>query len=249
MTQDTRPSPEKILYEGKAKILLKSEDGGRSTIQFFKDDVTAFNAQKLAQIENKGVLSNTISSGLFAWLKKRGVDSHFLERVSDRQMRVQLMKMIPLEVVVRNIAAGSLVKRLGAVRGQRLSQPLVEFYLKNDSVGDPLVTQDHILAFGWSNTDEVAKLRSTALTINKLLLELFLSAGFDLVDFKLEFGRSISSGALLLGDELSPDNFRLWDVKTGESYDKDRFREDLGEVGERYQVLQERLSSELENGK
>ncbi len=226
-----------ILYEGKAKVVYKSNDG--NLVQYFKDDATAFNGVKHDQLDGKGVINNTIASAMFEYLEENGIRTHFLGKVSPREMKMLQLEMIPIEVVVRNIAAGSLCKRLGFPEGQRMETPIVEFYLKNDDLGDPLFNDDHIQAFGYATIEEIDSLRHKARIINDLLISFFNERKVDLVDFKLEFGRYKKQ--IILGDEISPDTCRFWDSETGEKMDKDRFRFDLGNVMGGYNEMQNRI--------
>ncbi len=229
-----------MLYEGKAKRVYSTDDPGQCIIEF-KDDATAFNGIKKGTIADKGIMNNTMSAYLFTMLAEAGVANHFVERISDREMLVRRVQIIPLEVIVRNIAAGSMSKRLGIPEGKVLASPVVEFSYKDDALGDPLVNEDHIRALGAATNEEVATLRRLALTVNDLLRERFATAGITLVDFKLEFGRA--DGEILLADEISPDTCRFWDTATGEKLDKDRFRRDLGGVEEGYHEVLGRLLS------
>ncbi|MFM8270301.1 MAG: phosphoribosylaminoimidazolesuccinocarboxamide synthase [Pseudomonadota bacterium] len=232
-----RKSP---LYDGKSKTIFETNRPD-FVIQYFKDDATAFNALKKGTIQNKGLLNNLTSSRIFEFLSKNQVASHFVEKISDREMLVQKLTIIPVEIVVRNRAAGSICKRLGLEKGQLLSPPLVETFFKNDGLGDPLVTEEHILYFKWASSLELIQMRERALKVNHLLKPVFDSIGLELIDFKLEFGRT-SEGKLLLADEITLDGCRLWDKQTGESMDKDRFRHDLGHVDETYQEVTQRLN-------
>jgi len=230
-----------LLYEGKAKRVYATDDPTRCIIEF-KDDATAFNGVKKGTIADKGVMNNEMSSYLFAMLATAGVGNHFIQRLSDREMLVRRVQIIPLEVIVRNIVAGSMSKRLGIAEGARLATPVIEFSYKNDELGDPLVNEDHIQALGAATDAEVADLRRLALEVNTLLKERFAAASIILVDFKLEFGRA--DGAILLADEISPDTCRFWDSATGKKLDKDRFRRDLGGVEEGYHEVLGRLLTE-----
>ena len=230
-----------LLYEGKAKRVYATDDPTRCIIEF-KDDATAFNGVKKGTIADKGVMNNEMSSYLFAMLATAGVGNHFIQRLSDREMLVRRVQIIPLEVIVRNIVAGSMSKRLGIAEGARLATPVIEFSYKNDELGDPLVNEDHIQALGAATDAEVADLRRLALEVNTLLKERFAAAGIILVDFKLEFGRA--DGVILLADEISPDTCRFWDSATGKKLDKDRFRRDLGGVEEGYHEVFRRLLTE-----
>ena len=227
-----------LLYEGKAKRVYGTDDPTRCIIEF-KDDATAFNGVKKGTIAGKGIMNNEMSSYLFAMLAEAGVANHFIRRLSGREMIVRRVQIIPLEVIVRNIAAGSISKRLGIAEGTPLATPVIEFSYKNDELGDPLVNEDHIRALGAATGEEVATLRGIALEVNALLRERFAAAGITLVDFKVEFGRA--DGAILLADEISPDTCRFWDSVTGKKLDKDRFRRDLGGVEEGYQEVLRRL--------
>ncbi len=227
-----------LLYEGKAKRLYEA-DRPDCVIQYFKDDATAFNAQKRGTIVAKGVVNNRISERLFRLLEESGVPTHFIERLSDREMLTKKVRIIPIEVVVRNRVAGSLAKRLGLTEGEAIEPPLVEFYYKNDALGDPLITEDHIRLLNLAEPRLVADIRRLALRVNTLLLPFFRERGLVLVDFKLEFG--LHDGALVLADEISPDTCRFWDQRTGESLDKDRFRKDLGKIEEAYQEVLRRV--------
>ncbi|MCW5829739.1 MAG: phosphoribosylaminoimidazolesuccinocarboxamide synthase [Deltaproteobacteria bacterium] len=229
-------------YEGKAKILFRTNDR-KFVIQYFKDDATAFNAQKRGTIVNKGVMNNEISSLIFAWLAKNGVQSHFTGRLSEREMLVKSLDIVPVEVVMRNIVAGSLSKRMGIPEGQPLKRPILEYYYKKDELGDPPINRDHALVFGLATAKELDQIDRTAHKVNLLLLRLFRSIGIKLVDFKLEFGRH--GGKILLGDEITPDGCRLWDTKTNEKMDKDRFRRDLGKIEESYEEVLRRVREKI----
>jgi len=228
-----------LIYEGKAKKLFEA-DRSDHVIHYFKDDATAFNAQKRGTIVEKGVVNNKVSERLFRLLQEGGVPTHFVDRLSDREMLTRRVRIIPLEVVVRNIVAGSLAKRLGLKEGDRIEPPLVEFYYKNDSLGDPLITDEHIRLLNVAEPTVVAEVKQWTLRVNTLLTPFFRDRGMVLVDFKLEFGFD-SQGKVVLADEISPDTCRLWDQKTGESMDKDRFRKDLGRIEEAYQEVLKRV--------
>lgn len=221
----------KQVYEGKAKILYETDDPSL-LIQYFKDDATAFNAQKRGTIQNKGVMNNKISSVIFAHLEKNGVPTHFVKHLSDREMLVKKLDIVPVEVVMRNIVAGSLSKRMGMEEGVQLSEPVLEWYYKSDALGDPMINSSHIKAFKLATEQEMNAIREHAFKVNAFLLKYFDEIGIKLVDFKLEFGRH--NGKILLGDEITPDGCRLWDKQTNEKLDKDRFRRDLGGVEEAY---------------
>lgn len=230
------------LYEGKAKVLFEGPEPG-TLVQYFKDDATAFNNQKKGTITGKGVLNNRISEYLMTKLGEIGVPTHFLKRLNMREQLIRKVEIIPIEVVVRNIVAGSLAKRLGILEGTVLPRSIVEFYYKKDELGDPMVSDEHITAFGWAFPHELEEIMSLALRINDYLSGLFLGIGLKLVDFKLEFGRVWEEEGMriVLADEISPDGCRLWDVRTNEKMDKDRFRQDLGRVEEAYQEVARRL--------
>ncbi|WP_447971568.1 phosphoribosylaminoimidazolesuccinocarboxamide synthase [Nitrospira sp. M1] len=227
-----------LLYEGKAKKVFATPDPDQ-VVQYFKDDATAFNAEKRGTIFNKGIVNNKISVRLFRLLEEAGIPTHFVEQISDREMRTKHLKIIQIEVVVRNRATGSLVKRLGFEEGMVLDPPLVEFFYKNDPLGDPLITEDHIRLLQLATDAQVVQLRQAALRINEVLTPFFKDKGMMLVDFKLEFGDS--DGQLILADEISPDTCRFWDIQTGERMDKDRFRKDLGRIEETYQEVLKRV--------
>jgi phosphoribosylaminoimidazole-succinocarboxamide synthase len=228
-----------LLYEGKAKRIYATNDEQVVLVEY-KDSATAFNGEKKADINGKGRLNNEITSLLFLKLKEHGIDSHFIQKTSETEQLVKRVTIIPLEVVVRNVAAGSLSKRLGIEEGQQLTTPLVEFYLKNDELGDPLLTVDHILELKAATTDELTVLKEKALQINTVLSSFFKELGIRLIDFKLEFGKD-SEGQILLADEISPDTCRLWDQETNEKLDKDVFRRDLGSLTEAYENILTRL--------
>ena len=237
----------KKLYEGKAKIIYTTEDPEILLTQF-KDDITAFNSSKRGIIPRKGEINCQISSALFKWLESKNIATHFIDQPTHREMRVRAVKIVPIEVVVRNIAAGSLCQQTGLIEGKILSFPLVEFYLKNDELGDPLLTHDRLLLMELASQKQLEQLKSIALKINQYLIEFFASCHITLVDFKLEFGLD-PQGNLLLADEISPDTCRLWDQQTknvrDRVLDKDRFRHDLGEVEAGYQQVQQRVLEKL----
>lgn len=240
--------PGQKLYEGKAKIIYATDDP-EVLITYFKDDATAFNAQKRGQIANKGVINCQITTYLYRLLENQGIATHLLETTGDREMRVKRVEIVPLEVVVRNLAAGSLCKQTGLTLGAALEPPLVEFYYKNDDLGDPLLTRDRIFAMKLASPDQLDQLAEKAKTINRILSNFFTRCGITLVDFKLEFGTD-STGTLLLADEISPDTCRLWDTSQADErqrvMDKDRFRQDLGNVAAGYQAVLNRIAAELE---
>ena len=223
------------LYEGKAKILYKTSDPDL-LIQYFKDDASAFDGKKKGTIVDKGVMNNHMSSRIFEYLEENGVKTHFVKNLNDREMLVKNLDIIPVEVVLRNVAAGSLCKRLGIEEGRVFEeQPILEFFYKSDPLGDPMINECHVDIFGWATKEEVEILKSEGIKINKLMLKFFKERKIRLVDFKVEFGRHKTE--VLLGDEISPDGCRLWDWETNEKMDKDRFRFNLGSVEEKYQEV------------
>ncbi|MBV1695451.1 MAG: phosphoribosylaminoimidazolesuccinocarboxamide synthase [Hyphomicrobiales bacterium] len=230
------------VYEGKAKVLYEGPEPG-TLIQHFKDDATAFNNKKHALIDGKGVLNNRISEYIFQKLNEIGVPTHFMKRLNMREQLIREVEIIPLEVVVRNVAAGSLATRLGLEEGMQLPRSIIEFYYKQDSLNDPMVSEEHITAFGWATPQEIDEVMSLALRINDFMVGLFLGIGIRLVDFKVEFGRLWENdmARIVLADEISPDSCRLWDIQSGDKLDKDRFRRDLGGVLEAYQEVARRL--------
>ncbi|GAB4306834.1 MAG: phosphoribosylaminoimidazolesuccinocarboxamide synthase [Geminocystis sp.] len=236
------------LYEGKAKIVYATEKE-QEYLTYFKDDATAFNAQKKGTIVGKGEINCTVSSALLKWLESKGIPTHFIDQPSSREMLVKAVKIIPLEVVVRNIAAGSLCKQTGLNQGEKLPFPLVEFYLKNDELGDPLLTRDRLSLLNIIPSEQIEQLKQYALQINQHLQEFFQSCQITLVDFKLEFGFD-SENNIILADEISPDTCRLWDEleqdKQKRVLDKDRFRQDLGKIESAYQEVQQRVLTQIE---
>lgn len=228
-----------MLYEGKAKRVYATEDPEKLIVSY-KDDATAFNGQKKGTIVGKGVINNQMSNRLMQRLEKNGVPTHYLQELSQRETLVKRVSIVPLEVIIRNIAAGSFSKRYGVEEGVVFDQPTFEFSYKNDALGDPLLNTSHALALKLATEEELAAIRSMALRINELLREFWSSCGVTLVDFKLEFGR-LSDGTIVLADEISPDTCRLWDAKTGEKLDKDRFRRDMGGVEDAYAEVMKRL--------
>jgi len=226
------------LYEGKAKILYATENP-HLVIQYFKDDATAFNAQKRGTIVDKGVVNNQISSHLFQFLEREGVPTHFVKQLSDREMLVKRLEIIPLEVTMRNIVAGGMAKQLGLEEGIVLKTPVFEWHYKSDALGDPLINDDHIFALGAATAEELEHIRRQSQRVNDVLKRYFAQRGIDLVDFKLEFGRY--EGKILLGDEISPDTCRFWEQGTKKKLDKDRFRRDLGDVEAAYQEMLNRV--------
>ncbi|MDC0078305.1 phosphoribosylaminoimidazolesuccinocarboxamide synthase [Deltaproteobacteria bacterium] len=232
---------ETLLYEGKAKKIFSTDDADIVRVTY-KNDTTAFNGEKFEQLEGKGQLNNEITSFFFNYLAEQGIESHFVRKISDIEQLVKRVEIVPLEVVTRNIAAGSLSKRLAWEEGRKLPEPIVEFYYKDDDLGDPLLADAHIQTLGLASDEELNELRRRALAVNDSLLKLLTPRGLLLVDFKLEFGRD-SSGNLLLADEISPDTCRFWDAKTHEKMDKDRFRRDLGGVTEAYAEVFKRITA------
>ncbi|MBI1328238.1 MAG: phosphoribosylaminoimidazolesuccinocarboxamide synthase [Alphaproteobacteria bacterium] len=231
------------LYEGKAKVLYEGPEPG-TLIQHFKDDATAFNNQKRGTVIGKGILNNRISEYLMLRLEEMGIETHFIKALNMREQLVKAVDIIPVEVVVRNVTAGSLAKRFGVEEGMALPRPLIEFYLKSDELGDPMVSEEHIMMFGWADPLELEEMKVQAIRVNDFLSGLFLGVGIKLVDFKLEFGRIFDEDGnvyIILADEISPDNCRLWDIQTGNKMDKDRFRHDMGGVEEAYQEVAKRL--------
>ncbi len=243
-------SRRKQIYEGKAKILFEGPEPG-TIIQYFKDDATAFNNKKKGTITGKGVLNNRISEFLMTRLEEMGVPTHFIRRLNMREQLCREVEIIPLEVVVRNVAAGSFCQRFGLQEGSSLPRSIIEYCYKNDELGDPMVSEEHITAFGWADTRDLDDIMALTLRINDYLSGLFLGVGIKLVDFKLEFGRHWNEHdemRIILADEISPDCCRLWDIKTSEKMDKDRFRRDLGKVEEAYQEVARRLGILPESG-
>jgi len=234
----------KKLYEGKAKIIYDTNDKDL-VIQHFKDDTTAFNALKKAKIEGKGVLNNRISEHLLNSLSQCGIKTHLVKRLNMREQLIRRAEIVPIEFIVRNIATGSLSKRLGISEGTILEKPLLEYYLKNDELSDPIISKEHIFTFDWATKSEINTIDKMSLRINDLLQGLFRGVGIKLVDFKIEYGRvwnkDKESNEIILVDEISPDTCRLWDLNTEEKLDKDRFRKDLGNVIEAYQDVARRL--------
>ncbi len=236
------------IYEGKAKILYEGPEPG-TYIQFFKDDATAFNAKKHEIIDGKGVLNNRISEHIFSHLGRLGIPTHFIKRINMREQLIKAVEIIPLEVVVRNVAAGSLAKRLGLEEGTPLPQAIIEFYYKNDSLDDPMVTEEHITAFGWAVPQELEDIMQLSIRVNDFLSGLFAGVNIQLIDFKMEFGRlwEDETMRIVLADEISPDSARLWDIHTQEKMDKDRFRRDMGGLINAYQEVAKRLGIMNEN--
>lgn len=229
----------RLLYEGKAKQLFETDDENILFVSY-KDSATAFNGEKKEDIDGKGILNNKITTILFEQLKSKGIESHFVEQISDNEQLVRKVDIIPLEVVVRNIAAGSLSKRLGIKEGTALKHTIVEFYYKDDELGDPLLTNAHIELLALATPEEIDTLQTKALEINQVLQPIFKEIGVTLIDFKLEFGKT-ANGEILLADEISPDTCRLWDDKTNNKLDKDVFRRNLGSLTEVYEIILSRL--------
>lgn len=232
-----------LLYEGKAKMVYTTDEASIVWIEY-KDAATAYNGEKKASIIGKGRLNNEITSLLFTKLKEMGIDSHFIKRISENEQLVKKVDIILLETVVRNYAAGSFSKRLGIEEGKLLKRPIVEFYYKDDALGDPILTEDHIEVMALASKEEVAILKEKALQVNEVLSEFFKELGIRLVDFKLEFGKD-ETGAILLADEISPDTCRFWDMETNEKLDKDVFRRDLGSLTDAYENILARLGGKL----
>ena len=234
----------KKLYEGKAKIIFAT-DNKDFVIQHFKDDATAFNNQKKASIEGKGVLNNRISEHILTNLSHCGIKTHFVKRINMREQLIKKAEIFPIEFIVRNIATGSLSKRLGITEGTQLDQPLLEYCYKNDELQDPLISKEHIYNFGWASVSEIKVIDEMTKRINDFLIGIFRGVGIKLVDFKIEYGKAwnkeIGETEIVLADEISPDTCRLWDVKTEKKMDKDRFRKDLGKIIEGYQEVARRL--------
>lgn len=230
------------IYEGKAKVLFEGPEPG-TIVQYFKDDATAFNNKKKGVITGKGVINNRISEYVMTNLANLGIPTHFIRRLNMREQLVKEVEIIPLEVVVRNVAAGSLSQRFGLTEGTPLPRTIVEFYYKKDELNDPMVSEEHIAAFGWAAPHEIDEMVSMAVRINDFMTGLFLGVGIRLIDFKIEFGRLYQDDLIqvVLADEISPDSCRLWDAKTNEKMDKDRFRRDMGNIEEAYQEVARRL--------
>jgi phosphoribosylaminoimidazole-succinocarboxamide synthase len=229
-----------LLYEGKAKQVYAVDGVDDQVIIHYKDDATAFNGEKKGQIEDKGVMNNKIASGLFALLEQSGVSTHFISRLNERDMLCKKVRIVPLEVIIRNVAAGSMAKRLGLAEGTELKTTVFELSYKDDALGDPLINDYHAAAIGVSTFEEIETIKGLAFRINEVLSSFFLKRGVKLIDFKLEFGKT-AGGDLVLADEISPDTCRFWDAKTNEKLDKDRFRRDLGNVKEAYLEILNRI--------
>ncbi len=231
------------LYEGKAKKVFATDDPQKLIVEY-KDDATAFNGLKKGTIKGKGVINNQMSNRLMAYLEKQGIPTHFIEEINERETVVKKVSIVPLEVIIRNISAGSFAKHYGVEEGIVFDQPTIEFSYKNDALGDPLLNHYHALALKLATAEEIATIEKYAFKINEVLKAFWLSAGVTLVDFKLEFGR-LSDGTIVLADEISPDTSRLWDSKTHEKLDKDRFRRDMGGVEEAYAEIMKRMEKTL----
>jgi len=238
-----RDMPEELLYEGKAKKLFITEDPQILRVEY-KDDATAFNGKKFDRLRDKGRLNNAITVFFFEHLEKKDIPSHFVRKISETEQLVRRVKIIPLEVVVRNVAAGSLSKRIGWEEGKELPHPIVEFYYKDDDLGDPLLAEEHIRLLELASEAQIEELKNRGLAVNEALKSLMLSKGIRLIDFKLEFGLD-QKGEILLADEISPDTCRFWDIESGKILDKDRFRRDLGGVTEAYLEIHQRLTEEI----
>jgi phosphoribosylaminoimidazole-succinocarboxamide synthase len=233
------------IYEGKAKRLWTTEDPHTLRMEF-KNDATAFNGEKKASFEDKGRLNNAISTLIYQYLEKVGVPTHFVRKIDDTNVEVRKVEILMVEVIVRNVSAGSFSKRTGMPEGKDFSQPIIEFSYKSDELGDPLINDDYIREMGLASVEDMAHLRKSALKVNEILIALFADVGLRLVDFKLEFGRLASDPSkIVLADEISPDGCRLWDLKTGEKMDKDRFRRDLGNVMDAYREVLARLQARI----
>ena len=249
LAKEAPMSRRRQIYEGKAKVLFEGPEPG-TIVQYFKDDATAFNNKKRGTITGKGVLNNRISEYLMTRLSEIGIPTHFVRRLNMREQLVKKVEIIPIEIVVRNVAAGSFSSRFGLAEGSPLPRSIVEYYYKSDELGDPMVLEEHITAFGWATPQELDEMLSMSIRINDFLTGLFFALGIKLIDFKLEFGRLYEGEEvrIVLADEISPDNCRLWDVKTNEKLDKDRFRRDLDRVEEAYQEVARRLGILPEGG-
>ncbi|MCC5912312.1 MAG: phosphoribosylaminoimidazolesuccinocarboxamide synthase [Clostridiaceae bacterium] len=227
-----------MLYEGKAKKVYRTNDRDKFIVEY-KDDATAFNGEKKGTISNKGIVNNKMSAVIFQLLQDMEIENHYIEVLSDREMLVKSVEILPVEVIVRNIAAGSMAKRLGLQEGRKMKTPILEFCYKSDELGDPLINEYHIEALEWATKEEIKTIKDYTFRINEILSVYFLEKNLTLVDFKLEFG--LHNGRVILADEVSPDTCRLWDATTGEKLDKDRFRRDLGNVEESYQEVLRRI--------
>lgn len=237
------------VYEGKAKVLFEGPEPG-TLVQYFKDDATAFNGEKKSTVTGKGVLNNRISEHLMVKLSEIGIINHFIRRLNMREQLIREVEIIPVEVIIRNIAAGSICSRLGIQEGTPLPRPIIEYCFKSDELNDPIISDEHITAFGWATAAELDDIMAQSLRVNDFLTGLFMGIGIRLVDFKLEFGRVFEDDEIqvILADEISPDNCRLWDIATNKKLDKDRFRRDLGGVEDAYQEVAKRLGLMPEGG-
>lgn len=233
---------DKLIYKGKAKSMYLTDDVD-NLLCVFRNDTSAFNGVKLAQLERKGVVNNHFNAYIMEALRKEGIANHYIKMVSDDTSLVKRLRMLPVECVVRNYAAGSICKRLGIEQGMELNPPTFEFFYKDDALGDPMINDSHIITFGWATADEIEKMKVLTFAVNKILKSMFEKAGMILVDYKLEFG--IYHGEMLLGDEFTPDGCRIWDAQTKKVLDKDRFRQDLGNVVEAYEEVAHRLGIPL----
>ena len=231
-----------LISEGKAKSLYETSEESE-LLMVYRDDTSAFDGKKKEALKGKGEINNKFNAFIMEHLSNNGVETHFLKLVEKNESLVKRLDMLPVECVVRNIATGSLCRRLGVEEGIKFEDPLFEFFLKDDDLGDPLINDNHITAFGWGTEEEIATMKEITFKINHLLCALFKEVGLILVDYKVEYGRS--NGSLILGDEFTPDGCRIWDAETGESLDKDRFRKDLGDVVESYQIVAHKLGISL----
>ncbi len=231
-----------LISEGKAKSLYETSETSE-LLMVYRDDTSAFDGKKKEALKGKGEINNKFNAFIMEYLANNGVETHFLKLIQENKSPVRKLDMLPVECVVRNIATGSLCRRLGVEEGIKFEDPLFEFFLKDDDLGDPLINDNHITAFGWGTEKEISKMKEITFKINHLLCELFKKVGLILVDYKVEYGRS--NGSLMLGDEFTPDGCRIWDAETGESLDKDRFRKDLGDVVESYQIVAHKLGISL----
>ncbi len=238
--------PRQELYKGKAKTVYATDDP-RYLVMHYRDDVSAFDGVKLAKLPQKGETNNKINAYVMGRLAAAGIPTHFVRVLNERESLVKAMKMIPVECVVRNVCAGSMAKRYGIAEGTKLAEPIFEFFLKSDALHDPLCNDDHIRVLGWASAAEIAQMKALTHDVNAVLRPMFANAGIDLVDYKLEFGHPLEDPSLplTLGDEFTPDGCRLWDAKTGEKLDKDRFRRDLGNVIEHYREVAQRIGAPL----
>ncbi|WFW29704.1 MAG: phosphoribosylaminoimidazolesuccinocarboxamide synthase [Wolbachia endosymbiont of Menacanthus eurysternus] len=235
----------RIIHEGKTKSIIKTKDQ-LIAIQYFKDNITAFNKKKYGIIKNKGIINNYISAFIMKKLKETGINTHFIKIMDKRKQLIKKLIIIPLEIVIRNTAAGSFCKRFNIKEGEKLTSPIIEIFYKNDNLNDPMINENHILYFGWLSNEEIKKIKTLTLKINKILVNLFLNAKINLIDLKLEFGRLINNKTeIILADEISPDNCRLWDSNTNKKLDKDIFRLNLGDIKKTYLEVAKRLSIKL----